>query len=200
VPTGVSSSYATAPGCSRSDHATAELGRVTDVPDHLTLRRNRDAEGWRDLYVRRGFTGLIAIVCLLGLLNVFGQRPSPSRAATPAADLEVYAPSRVRAGLYYMARFTIDAHSDLRRATLVLDPGWTEAITINTVEPSPIGEASDDGKLVFELGHVPAGQKYVFFIHLQVNPTNVGHRSQDVELRDGDTTLVRIDRTITIFP
>lgn len=173
---------------------------MADVPDQLTLRRNRDAEGARDVVIRRGFTGLLVIVTLLGLLNVFGQRPSPSRVATPSADVEVYAPARVRAGLYYMARFTIEAHSDLRRATLVLGPGWAEGITINTVEPAPVGEASDNGKLVFELGHVPAGEKYVFFIHLQVNPTNVGRREQDVELRDGDTTLTHIDRTITIFP
>lgn len=173
---------------------------MADVPDHLTLRRNRDREGRKDVAVRRGFTGVLVLVSLLGVLNVFGQRPSTSTAATAPADLEVYAPARVRAGLYYMARFTIDAHSDLRRATLVLDPGWTEGITINTVEPSPIGEASDNGRLVFELGHVPAGEKYVFFLHLQVNPTNVGHRSQDVELRDGDTPLAHIDRTITIFP
>lgn len=173
---------------------------MADVPEHLTLRRHRDAEGRRDVVIRRGFAGLLVLLSVLGLLNVFGQHPSTSKAATSAADLEVYAPARVRAGLYYMARFTIDAHSDLRRATLVLDSGWAEGITINTVEPSPIGEANDDGRLVFELGHIPAGEKYVFFIHLQVNPTNVGHRPQDVDLRDGDTELAHIDRTITIFP
>lgn len=173
---------------------------MADVPDQLTLRRNRDAEGRRDLVIRRGFAGLLVLLSGLGLLNVFGQHPSTSNAATRAADLEVYAPARVRAGLYYMARFTIVAHSDLRRATLVLDPGWAEGITINTVEPSPIGEASDDGRLVFELGHIPAGEKYVFFIHLQVNPTNIGRRPQDVDLRDGDTELAHIDRTITVFP
>jgi hypothetical protein len=173
---------------------------VADTPDHLTLRRNRDREGARDVVIRRGFTGLLVLVSGLGVLNVFGQHPATSNAAASAADLEVYAPTRVRAGLYYMARFTITAHSDLQRATLVLDPGWTEAITINTIVPSPIGEASDDGRLAFELGHIPAGQKYVFFIHVQVNPTNVGRRSQDVDLRDGDTPLAHIDRTITIFP
>jgi hypothetical protein len=173
---------------------------VADVPDHLTLRRNRDLEGRKDVAIRRGFMAVLVVISGLGLLNAFGQRPSTSHAATSAADLEVYAPARVRAGLYYMARFTIDAHSDLERATLVLDPGWAEGITINTVEPSPIGEASDNGRLVFELGHVPAGEKYVFFLHLQVNPTNIGRRPQDVELRDGDVTLAYIDRTITIFP
>jgi hypothetical protein len=173
---------------------------VADVPDQLTLRRNRDREGARDIVIRRAFTGVLLALAVLGLLNVFGQRPSTSRAAAAAAELEVYAPTRVRAGLYYMARFTIVAREEIEKATLVLDPGWAEGITINTVEPSPVGEASDDGRLVFELGHVPAGEKYVFFIHLQVNPTNVGHREQDVELRDGATTLAHIDRTITVFP
>jgi len=173
---------------------------VADVPDLLTLRRNRDREGARDIVIRRAFTGVLVVLAVLGLLNVFGQRPSTSRAAAATAELEVYAPTRVRAGLYYMARFTIVAREEIEKATLVLDPGWAEGITINTVEPSPVGEASDNGRLAFELGHVPAGEKYVFFVHLQVNPTNVGRREQDVELRDGETTLAHIDRTITIFP
>jgi hypothetical protein len=173
---------------------------MADVPEYLTLRRNRDLEGARDVVIRRGFTAVLLVLALLGLLNVFGQRPSTSRAAAGGATFEVYAPSRVRVGLYYMARFTIVARAEIENATLVLDSGWVEGITINTVEPAPVGEASDDGRLVFELGHVPAGEKYVFFIHLQVNPTNVGRRAQDVELRDGETTLAHIDRTITIFP
>jgi hypothetical protein len=82
----------------------------------------------------------------------------------------------------------------------VLDPGWAEGITINTVEPSPLGAASRDGNLVYELGRVPAGRKHVFFLHLQVNPTNVGHRPQDVQLFDGDELLATVNRTITVFP
>jgi hypothetical protein len=33
-----------------------------------------------------------------------------------------------------------------------------------------------------------------------VNPTNVGHRPQTVELFDGDRKLLELDRSITIFP
>jgi hypothetical protein len=73
-------------------------------------------------------------------------------------------------------------------------------MTLNTVEPSPVGEASRDGRLAFELGHIPAGQDYLFFLQFQVNPTNVGHRSQDVRLYDGDELLLTIDRSVTIFP
>jgi hypothetical protein len=173
---------------------------VADLPDGLTLKRNRDVEGSRDLRVRRVGVVLLGLVLLLGLANLFGQRPQFTRGQASSAELEVYAPERVRGGLFYEARFTIDAIDALENATLVLDPGWAEGITINTVEPSPVGEANRDGKLVFELGHVPRGEKHVFFLQLQVNPTNVGHRSQDVWLYDGTDELVHIDRTITIFP
>jgi hypothetical protein len=173
---------------------------VTDIPDHLSLRHNRDREGAWDLNVRRVSASIILAIVVLGALDAFGQRPETTVAAASAGSLEIYAPTRVRGGLLYMARFTIRAREDIAKATLVLDPGWAEAITINTIEPSPVGEGSDNGRLVLELGHVPAGQKYVLYMHLQVNPTNVGHRSQDVELRDGDEVLATVDRTITVFP
>lgn len=173
---------------------------MAEVPDGLVLKVARDREGRRDVAFRRVALGALVIVLGLGLFNLFGQRPSTSTADSDVARLEVYAPERVRGGLFYEARFRIDAKQEVREATLVLDPGWAEGITINTVEPGPIGEASRDGRLAFELGRIPAGQKHVFFLQLQVNPTNVGHRSQDVRLYDGERLLATIDRAITVFP
>jgi hypothetical protein len=173
---------------------------VADVPDQIVLSAARDREGKRDVAVRRFLVSVLAVFLGLGLLNLFGQRPSTTTAESAAASLEVYAPERVRGGLFYEARFRIDARREVEEATLVLDSGWAEGITINTVEPSPVGAASRDGKLVYELGRIRAGQKHVFFLQLQVNPTNVGHRSQDVRLFDGDELLATIDRSITVFP
>jgi hypothetical protein len=173
---------------------------VADLPAFLTLRRNRDEATRVELWVRRVLLSLLALFLLAGLLNLFGQRPDTSTAVTPTASLKLYAPSRVRGGLYFQARFTVDAHKDLKNAILVLDPGWLEGMTMNTIEPSPVGEGSRDGKLVLELGHVRKGSSYILFIQLQVNPTNVGRRSQDVALYDDNTLLATIDRTITIFP
>jgi hypothetical protein len=170
------------------------------VPDELTLAHNRDREGKRELPWRRAGVVLIVLFLAAGLANVFGQRPQTSVAGVDEATLKVYSPMRVRAGLFYEARFTIHALRDVKDANLVLSSGWLEGITLNTVEPSPIGESSRDGKLALEFGHIPAGQKLVAWMQFQVNPTNVGRRSQDVELYDDTTLITRIDRTVTIFP
>jgi len=82
----------------------------------------------------------------------------------------------------------------------VLQPGWLEGFTLNTVAPSPIDEASDNGRLVFTLGHVPAGSTYRLYLQFQVNPTNVGSHRQDVELLDGDRRVALVRRTVTVFP
>jgi hypothetical protein len=99
-----------------------------------------------------------------------------------------------------MARFEITAKQDLQNATLVLAPGWTEDMTINTIEPSPTNETSDNGRLTLELGQIKAGATFVLYMDFQVNPTNVGRSSQDVELRDGDTHITTIERSLTVYP
>ena len=175
---------------------------MAEIPDRIVLRRDRDLEGrtW-EIWVRRGLFALLPIVSLLGLLNVFGQHPSTTTANSQgAASLKLYAPSTVRGGLIYEARFHITAQRDLQHATVVLSPGWLEGMTLNTMEPSPVNEASDNGRLSLDLGHIPAGQSYLLFLQFQTNPTNVGHRDASVTLKDGDQTLLHLHRTITIFP
>lgn len=174
---------------------------MSRAPDQLTLERHRDLSGHAHRpFVRWALLTLLGLLVLLGLLNAFGQRPHTDTAAANGVELEVYSPQRLRSGLFFMTRFTIRAERDLKAATLVLDPGWLEGITLNTLVPAPVGEANRDGKIALDLGHVPARTKHVFFLHFQVNPTEVGRRAQDVELHDGETSLLAIDRTVTIFP
>ncbi len=176
---------------------------MTDVPDCLTLRHHRDLEGLgrSGIWFRRAVLALIGVVALLGLADVFGQRPSTTRADVPSAILSLYAPSAVRGGDFMEARFHITAKRDLRDARLVLDPGWAEGMSLNTIEPSPIGQASDNGRLGLDLGHIGAGHSFILFMEFQVNPTNVAwHRPQNVELLDGSQVIARIHHTITVFP
>jgi hypothetical protein len=171
------------------------------APDQLTLARHRDLEGReRRPYVRWAVLSLLALGVLLGLLNVFGQRPHTDTAAANGAELEVYSPERLRSGLFFMARFTIRAEEEIEAATLVLDPGWLEGITLNSLVPAPVGEANRDGRIAFDLGRVRGGTEHVFFLHFQVNPTEIGRRPQDVALYDGEELLLEIERMVTIFP
>jgi hypothetical protein len=175
---------------------------VADIPDSIVLKRHRDLVGRRhQVWWRRGLLALVAAIPVLALFNVFGQRPGGSTVATSAARLQIYAPTRLRGGLLYEARFRVTARRELKKALLVLDPGWAESMQINTIEPSPVSEASRDGQLAFGLGHIPAGQSFLLFVQFQVNPTNVAwHRAQNVELFDGGTHVLTVKRSVTVFP
>jgi hypothetical protein len=174
---------------------------VADVPYHIVLKRDRDLEGrsWQ-IWRRRGLFLLLPVVALLALLNLFGQRPSSVTRSGGGATLKLFAPARVRSGVLYQARFRITAQRDLKDATLVLGPGWLESMTVNTIEPSPVNEASDNGRLSLDLGHIPARGSYLLFMQFQTNPTNVGHRSAPVTLLDGNQKLLEIHRAVTVFP
>jgi hypothetical protein len=176
---------------------------VADVPDLLVLKRHRDVD-YHDRHaptVRRIVLSLIAVVSILALFNVFGQRPSTTVARAPAATLKLYAPEHLRSGLLWSARFHVYANEELKKATLVLDTGWAESMSINTIEPSPIGEASKNGKLALALGHIPKGESYILFMQIQVNATNVAwRRPQNVELDDGDKRILVLHHHVTIYP
>jgi hypothetical protein len=171
------------------------------VPEGLSVEHHRDLPGRaRHPYVRQVLLGLLCVVLVLGLLSVFGQVTSVSSAETEAARFEVSAPTKLRGGIFFQARYTVAAIEEIENATIVLDPGWLEDITLNTVEPAPIGETSRDGKIALELGRVPAGDEHVLFLHFQVNPTAIGFRSQDVELYDGERLLASFDRDAIVWP
>jgi hypothetical protein len=175
---------------------------MADTPDQIVLRRHRDLEGRRyQVWVRRAIVALIAAVPLLvGLANVFGQQSSTTTAAGPAATLTLDAPTRLRGGLIYEAHLTIQARQGVEHAALLLHPDWMNGMTLNSLEPSPSEETSQNGLLRFDYGEIPAGQRFEIFLQYQVNPTSTGKRKQWVQLVDGDTVLASIQRTLVIFP
>src|SRR5205823_744884 len=80
--------------------------------------------GRYSVWWRRVLLAVVGLLLIAALVDVFGQRPHGSRVATPAATLSVYAPTAIRGGLLWEARFHITAHQDIEEATLVLDSGW----------------------------------------------------------------------------
>jgi hypothetical protein len=172
-----------------------------NAPAGLTLGRHRDLQGRaRQVWYRRGLVLVLVAIVALALANFFGQHPATSHAESRAASLELQAPTRVRGGLMFQGRFTLVARQDLKTPKLILSPGWFEQMTVNGLEPQPSAQTSRNGAVVLTFDSLQAGQKLVFWTYFQVNPTNIGRRSQDVELDDGNTPLLRLNRKVTIFP
>jgi hypothetical protein len=181
--------------------AVAGPSEASKSPDGIVLSRDRDLVGrGADLWVRRALFAVLPLVALLAFLDLFGQRPQVSEAAAPAATLQVLAPSRLRSGVLYEARFTVNARRELHDAVLVLDRGWFEGMTVNSLAPSPGEETSTDGRPTFHLGRVPPGRSHVLFVYFQINPTTFGRRSQTTRLLDGKQLVATIDRRATVFP
>jgi hypothetical protein len=174
---------------------------VADQPDGIALPRHRDLEGraWHP-WLRRALLAVVLLLAVLALVGVFGQRPSSTRAEAAPATMTISAPDAVRGGLLFQARFTIEASRALNDATLVLNRAWRDGLTLNTIEPGPVSEASRNGNLALSLGHLPAGAKYVLYLEFQVNPTTIGSRTLRAELEDGDVPVLTITRDLRIFP
>ena len=170
------------------------------TPDFITLEDHRDGNHPVERAARWIVVGLLVAILAAALLNVFGERPTTTRAAGPAAELVVSAPDRVRGGLFFQGRISVLARERLDDAVLVLDRGWADQMHINTIEPAPVDESGQDGRLALGYGELEAGERLVVYLQFQVNPTNVGRRSQRVELRDGPELVAAANRTVTVFP
>jgi len=172
-----------------------------DAPHVLDLPRQRDLVGRRyEPWVRRGITVVMVAIVLAGLLDVFGQGADLTTASGSGGTLSLEAPSALRGGLLFQARFQITPTADMAKPVLVLQRGWLEGMSVNTLEPSPVSETWRDGALELTLPAIPAGQTFNFYMQFQVNPTNVGSHDAGVTLRDGDTVVASVPHTFVIFP
>ncbi len=170
-------------------------------PEGITFEQHRELVGRaRYVWVRRTLLCVVAALPLLALLNVFGQHPATTFATRPAADLSVTAPTRLRGGLIFQVRVRVDAHRLIKQPQLELGEGWWESMSVNAVSPEPEQERYKHGRVQLTYGELQPGQSLVTRIYFQVNPTNVGKRSEDVVLADGETPLLTIHRSLTIFP
>lgn len=178
-----------------------EAPHMAQLPDGITLERNRDMRGKLSSPIyRRVLLLAIAALPVLALIGVFGQRPVTSVAHAQALDVKVTAPTRLRSGLVFQLRVDVTAHRDIRELEAVFDRGWWESMSVNSIVPEPSEESSDDGRVVLDYGQLATGRRLTFWVYFQTNPTNVGEHREDVEIRDGHAPLVHVHRSITIFP
>jgi hypothetical protein len=172
-----------------------------DVPVGIDRVRHQDLAG-RNHHVwwRRGVLVLVAALPVLGLLNFFGQRASPATYESSSAVLTIDSPVHVRGGLIFTTEVAITPRGQLMDARLYLDRGWFKAMTFNGAAPQPSTESAQGRWTIWDYGQLPAAAAFRVWISWQTNPTNLGRHSQDVELYDGGTQLMKIYRMITVFP
>jgi hypothetical protein len=174
---------------------------VARVPDTLVRKEHvdldgRDVEGW----IRRIGLGLLALLLVLGLANLFGQATGETSVENDAARLTVRAPGAVRPGLFFQVLFRVDAHRALEEPALVLDPGWVEGFTINSYQPDPVETRHRDGRNVLVYGPIPAGGHLVARLQYQVNTTALGSRVQNVVLEDDGEPILTLDHDAFVYP
>jgi hypothetical protein len=177
------------------------LAAVADLPDYLDRSANVDLHGRNvEPWVRRVGLAVLLAVCALGLANVFGQHTHALSVDAAAARLTVEAPGAARGGLIYQALFRIDAHRDLAEPTLVLDPGWFDGLTINTVQPDAVKWGHREGRNTLTLPALAAGEHFVLRLQYQVNPTVLGHRVQNVVLENAGSPILTLQHAQTLYP
>jgi hypothetical protein len=169
-----------------------------DFPVGLDRRRHRD-EPWSP-WIRRVAVAAMFTLCLLALLNVFGQVATMTSVDSPQVSLSVNSPERLRGGLLYTSDYTISTHQPVQDLRMVLAPGWFSGVTFNGSAPQAQQETSDGSGTTFDYGQTPAGQSMTIYISWQMNPTTVGSRNQDVWLYDGQKLLLTMHRTAVVFP
>jgi hypothetical protein len=155
----------------------------------------------RGLIARRVVMSLLAVIPLLALLDVFGQRPTSTTAAAPRARMELSAPDAVRGGLFFQSRIEIHALDRIAHPRLVLDEGWLEGMQVNSIEPAPGDEESRDGRLVLSYTTLEKGDVLKVWLQFEVDPTTgAGRRAYGLALDDDQTPVARIAHTLNVFP
>jgi hypothetical protein len=172
----------------------SDLPFALDRERHIGLQK-RGAHVWQ----RRVALTVVAIIPVLALIGVFGQRAVISTASSPAATLTVNSPAHVRGGLMFTTVVTVQARHPLRDMRLQFDRGWFEGMTFNGIAPQPSNESAQGGTVTYDYGSIPA-TAYSIWISWQTNPTNVGRHPQDVTVFDRNQPLTTVHRTLTVFP
>jgi hypothetical protein len=174
---------------------------VDQLPGDLTIENHALMHGReRHPIYRRALFGLVCVIPVLALLNLFGQHATTKTINGAGATLQVEMPGALRGGLLHQLRMTVTATQDMDHPQFVLSPGWFEQNTENAIAPDPLEQSSSNGRVVLSYGPLKAGQKLTVWLDFQVNPINVGRRTMDIELTNGPRKVAFFKREINVFP
>lgn len=142
----------------------------------------------------------MAVIPVLGLFNVFGQRQQTLHVSNALASIEIDSPSHVRSGLIFTTQVVITPHLPVRKCELTLGQGWFSGMTLNGITPQPSQQTANGNWQVWQFGALKADTPFRVWISWQTNPTSIGRRSQPLAVLDGNKQLATANRSLTIFP
>jgi hypothetical protein len=170
-----------------------------ETPFLLDRQRHLDREHHSAIPRRVGLS-ILAVICLLALLGLYGQRSTLTRVDASAASLTVDSPEHLRGGLVFTSQITVIAHQKVGDAQVQLSSDWFRGMTFNGVVPQPNSMSSSGDTVTLDYGPLEAGQSMPFWISWQTNPTTLGARGEKVSVSDGSSELVSVQRSLLLFP
>jgi hypothetical protein len=168
-------------------------------PDGLAQSHERDrpvrrAANWLGLFV------LLALL-VVAMTGVLGGGPRPVLAAqAPAAELRIKTPDVLRSGMFFEIAVEARARRAIGKPVLAISESYWRDITINTLEPAPASEKSEERMFVFEYDPLAPGDVLLVKFDGQINPSLFGGTAGRIELRDGERTIATIPLEMTVLP
>lgn len=138
---------------------------------------------------------------VLAFLGIFGGQPHPTiSVADPSATIMLQVPQRIRNGEFFEMRMEIKTKRRFEDLTLTVSSSYWHDLTVNTMIPAPAEEKSENGRFLFSYGKIDAGTALTVKIDGQINPPLFLGNAGDIQLRDGDTTIVTIPVEMKVMP
>lgn len=144
---------------------------------------------------------LLSLLLGTAFAGGFAGKPNPTATLrTPAADLEVNAPARIRSGQIFEVRMRATAKADIADLVIAVPPSLWRDWTVNTMFPAPTEESFEDGRFGFHFGELKAGDSFEVKIDAQLNPALFGGTRGTVILLDGETALGSLPLATRVLP
>ncbi|MCY7399202.1 MAG: hypothetical protein LH466_10250 [Sphingomonas bacterium] len=160
---------------------------------HGTAQGNRHASWWR-----LGILWLILAVALFGFL---GGAPAPTlRASSDGASLAVTTPDRLRNGMFFETRISVEAKRPIGDAVIAIPASLWRDAAVNTMIPAPAEEEFVDGEFRFHFGPLGVGEQLGFKIDGQMNPPRYSNSAGRIRLLDGGAEIVALPISLKVIP